>query len=251
MEATREGEREAHEARPAGLRDAPRTVLAAAWSGRSGDREAAELRFRIEGADGATGAPSSTELHERRMHLIVVRRDGTGFQHLHPEMDAAGTWTVPLEFAARRASTAPSPTSRSTASSRPRPPTSSSPAAPSSRAPFPAPRRVDATAGYEVRLDARRAARRRASHGSLHGQRGGRPVAPRSPTWAPRATWWRCARATSPSSTSTPRRPDAAPAASRSIRRDASRPPAATASSSSSSTTARSSTAGSRVAVAR
>ena len=23
--------------------------------------------------------------HERRMHVIVVRRDGTGFQHVHPE----------------------------------------------------------------------------------------------------------------------------------------------------------------------
>jgi hypothetical protein len=34
--------------------------------------------------------------HDRRLHLIVVRRDGTGFQHLHPEMDAAGTWRVPL-----------------------------------------------------------------------------------------------------------------------------------------------------------
>jgi len=32
------------------------------------------------------------------MHLIVVRRDGTGFRHLHPEMDAAGTWTVPVAF---------------------------------------------------------------------------------------------------------------------------------------------------------
>jgi hypothetical protein len=39
------------------------------------------------------------ELHERRMHLIVVRRDGIGFQHLHPEMDEAGRWTAPIEFA--------------------------------------------------------------------------------------------------------------------------------------------------------
>ena len=30
------------------------------------------------------------------MHLIVVRRDGTGFQHLHPTMDARGNWTTPL-----------------------------------------------------------------------------------------------------------------------------------------------------------
>ena len=34
--------------------------------------------------------------HEKRLHLIVVRRDLTGFQHLHPQMDADGTWRSPL-----------------------------------------------------------------------------------------------------------------------------------------------------------
>ncbi|MDO9175574.1 MAG: hypothetical protein Q7V62_12280 [Actinomycetota bacterium] len=32
--------------------------------------------------------------HTKRMHLIVVRRDLTGFQHLHPAMSADGTWSV-------------------------------------------------------------------------------------------------------------------------------------------------------------
>jgi hypothetical protein len=55
-----------------------------------------ELRFAIEHA----GAPVTEfdELHERRMHLIVVRRDGTGFRHLHPEMDAGRTWSIPVSF---------------------------------------------------------------------------------------------------------------------------------------------------------
>jgi hypothetical protein len=59
--------------------------------------EAGELRFAIA---GPTDAPVTEfdELHERRMHLIVVRRDGTGFRHLHPEMNATGTWSVPVEF---------------------------------------------------------------------------------------------------------------------------------------------------------
>jgi hypothetical protein len=54
------------------------------------------LRFRVE----SEGAPVTEfdELHERRMHLIVVRRDGTAFRHLHPEMDASGTWSVPVNF---------------------------------------------------------------------------------------------------------------------------------------------------------
>jgi len=34
------------------------------------------------------------------MHLIVVRRDLTGYQHLHPTRDPQGTWSVPLALAA-------------------------------------------------------------------------------------------------------------------------------------------------------
>jgi hypothetical protein len=32
------------------------------------------------------------------MHLIVARRDLTGFQHLHPEQHADGSWSVPLRL---------------------------------------------------------------------------------------------------------------------------------------------------------
>jgi hypothetical protein len=54
--------------------------------------EAATLRFKIRGAD-----PRDFEVtHEKRMHLIVVRRDGRGFQHLHPTMSADGTWSAPI-----------------------------------------------------------------------------------------------------------------------------------------------------------
>jgi hypothetical protein len=51
--------------------------------------------FRITGPDG-TPVTAFDESHDKRLHLIVVRRDTTGFRHLHPEMDAAGTWRVPL-----------------------------------------------------------------------------------------------------------------------------------------------------------
>jgi hypothetical protein len=54
-----------------------------------------ELRFSIRGADGAAVRDFEVE-HEKRMHLIVVRRDGRGFQHLHPTPDRDGTWSVPL-----------------------------------------------------------------------------------------------------------------------------------------------------------
>ena len=32
--------------------------------------------------------------HEKRMHLILARRDLTGFQHLHPKQAADGTWST-------------------------------------------------------------------------------------------------------------------------------------------------------------
>ena len=56
---------------------------------------AAELTFAIAGADGRAVTEFDTE-HEREMHLIVVRRDLTGFQHLHPTMAADGTWATPI-----------------------------------------------------------------------------------------------------------------------------------------------------------
>jgi hypothetical protein len=58
--------------------------------------EARELRFTVDGAEGPV--TEFDELHERRMHLIVVRRDGAEFRHLHPEMDEVGTWSIPVRF---------------------------------------------------------------------------------------------------------------------------------------------------------
>ncbi len=53
-----------------------------------------ELSFRIV-RGGKTVRAFDLE-HTKRMHLIVVRRDLTGFQHLHPTMAADGTWSVPV-----------------------------------------------------------------------------------------------------------------------------------------------------------
>ena len=36
--------------------------------------------------------------HEQPLHLIVVRRDMTGFQHLHPEMRPDGGWSTPIRL---------------------------------------------------------------------------------------------------------------------------------------------------------
>jgi len=62
-------------------------------------RERAEqLRFRIVDDEGRTVRDFDIE-HTKRMHLIVARRDLTGFQHLHPTMAADGTWSAPLRLA--------------------------------------------------------------------------------------------------------------------------------------------------------
>ncbi|MGH2954187.1 MAG: DUF4396 domain-containing protein [Solirubrobacterales bacterium] len=55
-----------------------------------------QLGFRIVDEDGESVREFELQ-HERRMHLIVARRDLTGFQHLHPRMDEAGRWTTPIE----------------------------------------------------------------------------------------------------------------------------------------------------------
>lgn len=54
--------------------------------------------FTIEGPDGRPVTDFEVE-HEKRLHLIVVRRDHGGFQHLHPTMDeATGTWTAQAQL---------------------------------------------------------------------------------------------------------------------------------------------------------
>ena len=51
------------------------------------------IRFRIVDEDDHPVERFDLE-HEKRMHLIVVRRDLRGFQHLHPTMAQDGTWTA-------------------------------------------------------------------------------------------------------------------------------------------------------------
>jgi len=56
-----------------------------------------DLRFRIVDVAGRTVRSFDVE-HTKRMHVIVARRDLTGFQHLHPEQERDGSWTLPLRI---------------------------------------------------------------------------------------------------------------------------------------------------------
>ncbi|WP_110181250.1 hypothetical protein [Nocardioides solisilvae] len=52
------------------------------------------LAFRVETSGGRPLLDYDVD-HEKELHLVVVRRDLTGFQHLHPTLDrATGTWST-------------------------------------------------------------------------------------------------------------------------------------------------------------
>ena len=55
----------------------------------------AKLGFRILDEEGTAVTDFEVE-HAREMHLILARRDLTGFQHLHPKMNGEGTWSTPV-----------------------------------------------------------------------------------------------------------------------------------------------------------
>ncbi|SCG54971.1 hypothetical protein [Micromonospora inositola] len=56
---------------------------------------ATELRFQIRD-ERRRAVTRFAVVHDKPLHLIVVRRDLTGYQHLHPTMATDGTWSVPL-----------------------------------------------------------------------------------------------------------------------------------------------------------
>ncbi len=56
------------------------------------------FRFQIRDVDGKP-VTGYAVVHDKPMHMIVVRRDLSGYQHLHPSMDVDGTWSVPLTLA--------------------------------------------------------------------------------------------------------------------------------------------------------
>lgn len=56
-----------------------------------------ELAFTIIGADGEPLTEYAVS-HEKQLHLIVVRADGTQFRHVHPTLDENGTWSLPWSW---------------------------------------------------------------------------------------------------------------------------------------------------------
>jgi hypothetical protein len=108
--ATAAHEPDDHHAEDAGSHDAPSVSLPGGlMSAQDGYRlvladprlrpgPARPLSFTIQGPDGAV-TDYDVE-HEQRLHLIAVRRDFEGFQHVHPTLADDGTWTTALDLTA-------------------------------------------------------------------------------------------------------------------------------------------------------
>jgi hypothetical protein len=55
------------------------------------------LSFVITGPDRKPVTEFAT-VHDKQLHLVVIRRDLTGYQHVHPTRAADGTWTVEVDL---------------------------------------------------------------------------------------------------------------------------------------------------------
>ncbi|WP_329518894.1 hypothetical protein [Spirillospora sp. NBC_01491] len=54
-----------------------------------------DFRFTVTGPNGAP-VTRYTPLHGEKLHLIIARRDLSGFQHVHPAQVGGGVWSMPL-----------------------------------------------------------------------------------------------------------------------------------------------------------
>ena len=57
----------------------------------------ARLSFTVVGSNGEPLRDYEVE-HDKRMHLILARRDLTGFQHLHPKLGSDGQWSTAVQI---------------------------------------------------------------------------------------------------------------------------------------------------------
>jgi hypothetical protein len=62
-------------------------------SARTGER--VPVAFTIQGPDG-TRVTEYDKAHEKELHLVAVRRDQSGFQHVHPTLGQDGHWRTRL-----------------------------------------------------------------------------------------------------------------------------------------------------------
>ena len=79
---------------PGGLMTSQDGYTLALTDSRAEPGDAVPVTFTITGPDGAPVTSYDVQ-HEKQLHLIAVRRDFTGFQHVHPTL-ADGIWSTDL-----------------------------------------------------------------------------------------------------------------------------------------------------------
>lgn len=82
---------------PGGLQSASEGFRLALDSSELAASPRAPLSFKVIGPDGHP-LTAYTRAHDKDLHLIVVRRDLSGYQHVHPQLGADGTWRVPVDL---------------------------------------------------------------------------------------------------------------------------------------------------------
>ncbi|BCK53237.1 hypothetical protein [Nocardia wallacei] len=87
-----------HETMSNGLRSSEQGYTLTEIAAPGTPNEPGVLRFRIVGEDGAP-VTAYTPLHEKDLHLIVVRSDARQFRHVHPARAADGTWSIDWKWA--------------------------------------------------------------------------------------------------------------------------------------------------------
>jgi hypothetical protein len=55
------------------------------------------LAFQVQEREG-TPLTQYKAQHDKLLHLIIARHDLSGFQHIHPNLGADGTWRIPVKF---------------------------------------------------------------------------------------------------------------------------------------------------------
>jgi hypothetical protein len=88
---------EDHSVGPGGLSVASQGYVLRPRTTRFTAGEYENFRFTVFSKNGSP-VTDFAQRGDRRMNLVVVRRDLTGYQHLYPVMDRDGTWTVPLQL---------------------------------------------------------------------------------------------------------------------------------------------------------
>ncbi len=83
---------------PGGLMVSQDGYTLALGESRASAGEDRPVTFTITGPDGSPVTDYDVE-HDKRLHLIAVRRDFTGFQHVHPVLDeGTGAWSIDLDL---------------------------------------------------------------------------------------------------------------------------------------------------------